>query len=731
MSKAKSSKKSGKGQGIVRIVLVLAAIAFFTYTSIVGLGPNGSGALDRIKLGLDLAGGVSITYQATDENVSATDMSDTQYKLLQRAQSYSNEAEVYPEGGNRINVDIPDVTDANAILADLGNPGSLVFKDEAGNTVLEGTDVAGAVGYINDKYTTAQDHYLVQLTLTDEGTRKFSEATAANIGKRISIIYDGKVVSDPVVQTAITQSTCEINGLGSYEEAARLATTIRIGALPLQLEEIRSTVVGAKLGEEAISTSLKAAVIGFILVAVFMIAVYGIMGVAADLALALYIGLVIFLLGAFEVTMTLPGIAGIILGIGMAVDANVIIFARIREELRAGKSVDGAIKGGFHKALSAIIDGNVTTLIAAAILFALAFGTIRGFAQTLAVGIVVSMFTALFVTRFALRGLYLLGAKNPKLYGFDPAKTKEPKIIDFIGKRKIFLAISIVVILAGLATIAFRGLNYSLEFSGGTSTSVTFSEEMTRERIDSELVPLVSGITGDNDIQYQQVLQTSEQQSAGEYQVVVRTRTLSVDERLAMQKALEEKYNIDAEKITAETIGAVVSGEMRRTAVISVIVATLAMLIYIWFRFKDIRFAASSVLALVHDVLVVLTFYAVLRWTVGNTFIACMLTIVGYSINATIVVFDRIRENLKLYPRDGLKEIVNRSVTQTLWRSVNSSLTTFIMVLMLFIFGVASIREFALPLMVGILCGTYSSVCMAGAMWYMMHKNGERIVKND
>ncbi len=721
MSKSYTGKKGQAGPGILKILIVLAAIAFFAYTSVVGLGANGAGSLSNVKLGLDLAGGVSITYQAVDEDVSAVDMSDTQYKLLQRAQSYSNEAEVYPEGGNRINVDIPDVTDANAILADLGNPGSLEFRDENGNVVLSGTDVAGAVGVINDKYTSARDHYLVQLTLNDEGVKKFSEATAANIGKPIHIVYDGQVVSSPIVQSAITQTTCEINGLESYEEADRLATTIRIGALPLQLEEIRSTVVGAKLGEEAIQTSLKAALIGFILLAVFMIAVYGVMGLAADMALALYVGLVIFLIGAFELTMTLPGIAGIILGIGMAVDANVIIFARIREELAAGKSVDGAMKAGFSKALSAIIDGNVTTLIAAAILFLLGFGTIRSFAQTLAIGIVVSMFTSLVVTRFALRGLYQLGLQSPKLYGYREAKAaKEKKPFDFVGKGKIFALISIVIIVAGLVTIAVRGLNYSLEFSGGTSTGVTFTEEMSRERIEGELIPLVSKITGDNDIQYQQVLQTSEQQSAGEYQVVVRTRTLSVDERLQMQKDLEEAFGIDAEKITAETIGAVVSGEMRRTAVVSVLLATLAMLIYIWFRFKDIRFGASSVLALIHDVLVVLTAYAVLRWTVGNTFIACMLTIVGYSINATIVVFDRIRENRKAEPRTDLREIVNRSITQTLWRSVNSSFTTFLMVFVLFIFGVTNIREFALPLMVGIVCGTYSSVCLAGNLWYLM-----------
>ena len=725
-SNSRNHKKGGAGQGIVRLIVAALAIAFFTYTAIFGLGAEGSGSINDIKLGLDLAGGVSITYETVEENPSATDMSDTRYKLLQRATSYSTEAEVYQEGSNRINVDIPDVTDANAILEDLGQPGTLSFQDSEGNELLTGTDVESATAYINQQATSDQDRYLVQLHFTEEGQSKFAEATRNNVGDVIYIIYDGEVVSSPVVQEEIDSDTCEINGLNSYEDAEQLATTIRIGSLPIELKEVRSNVVGARLGEEALTTSLRAGAIGFALVALFMVIVYLIPGLAAALALVLYVGIEIFLLSAFEITLTLPGIAGIILSIGMAVDANVIIFARIKEELKAGKNVEAAKKEGFSKALSAIIDGNVTTLIAAAVLWWRGSGTIRGFAQTLALGIIVSMFTALFITRFILNGLYQIGFKNSRFYGYNPAKPRrELKTIDFVGKKNICFVLSIAVIVIGFVFMGVNGskgnaLNYSLEFMGGTSTSVTFNQELSRQELDNEVVPLVSEVTGDNDIQYQQVMQTTEQQEAGEWQVIIRTRTLDMTEREELQNLLTDKYQIDADKITTETISATVSEGMRSDAIIAVVIATIAMLVYIWFRFKDIRFATSAVTALVHDVLVVLACYAAFRWTVGSTFIACMLTIVGYSINATIVIFDRIRENLKIKSEMDVREVVNLSITQTLGRSINTSLTTFITVFVLFLLGVTSIREFALPLMVGIVCGCYSSVCITGSLWYVM-----------
>ena len=698
--------RSSKGKGLIGLLILLIAVGLFGFL--------GYDTMDDIKLGLDLAGGVSITYQAVEEEPGQEEMSDTIYKLQQRVQNYSTEAEVYQEGNNRINIDIPGVSDANAILEELGKPGSLIFADENGQVLLTGDQVASAKAGVIDQGGGAKG-YIVSLTFTEEGSKAFADATAANVGKRIAIIYDGQIYSNPVVREAISGGQCQIDGMADYEEANDLAATIRIGSLSLELEELRSNVVGAKLGQEAISTSLKAGAVGFGIVVVFMIAAYLIPGVAASIALALYVGLIVILLSAFEVTLTLPGIAGIILSVGMAVDANVIIFTRIKVELGVGKTVHSAIKTGFNKALSAIVDGNITTLIAAAVLYFRGSGTVKGFATTLAIGIVLSMFTALFVTRGALMALYHLGFDQAKFYGIK----KDGRVWNFLGKKKLCFLISIVMVVAGWAAMGLnrtqtgKALNYGMDFTGGTSTNVTFNEDLSLEDISSKVVPVVSKITGDADVQTQKV--------AGTNEVIIKTKTLNVDQRQALEDAMVENFGVEAEKITAESISGAVSAEMKQDALWAVIVATILMLLYIWFRFKNIKFAASAILALVHDVLVVLTFYAVAKWSVGSTFIACMLTIVGYSINATIVIFDRIRENLAAgRNKETLEELVNKSITQTVTRSINTSLTTFIMVFVLYLMGVSSIREFGLPLMVGIVCGTYSSVCVTGALWYVM-----------
>ncbi|MBO4988664.1 MAG: protein translocase subunit SecD [Lachnospiraceae bacterium] len=705
-----------KKSGIISLIVIAVFLAAGIYTALFGLDENKTGSAYNIKQGLDLAGGVSITYQvAGDEEPSAEDMADTIYKLQKRVTSYSTESLVYQEGADRINIEIPGVSDANAILEELGKPGSLEFIDVNGNVVLNGTDIKNAQPMVG-KDSMGNSQYVVELVMTEEGTKKFAEATQAAVANHdiIYIVYDEEIVSAPSVQAAITDGYAIVEGMASYDEAELLASTIRIGGLKLELEELRSNVVGAQLGERAINTSIMAAAIGFAVIALFMIAVYLIPGLASVIALLVYVVLIVLLLNGFDITLTLPGIAGIILSIGMAVDANVIIFARIREEIATGKTVSSAIKIGFKKANSAIIDGNVTTLIAALVLGIIGTGAVKGFAQTLGLGIAVSMFTALVVTRIVLNAFYALGIRDEKYYG----TVKERKSINFLSRKGVFFAVSLACIIAGFVFMGVNKgtigdvLNYSLEFKGGTSTNVTFNENLSLEEIDLEVIPVVSDVIGGGAIQTQKVQGTNE--------VIIKTKTLDVSQREAVNQALEDKFAIDTEKITTETISSTVSNEMRSDAILAVVVATICMLIYIWFRFKDIRFAASSVLALVHDVLVVLAFYAIAKVSVGSTFIACMLTIVGYSINATIVIFDRVRENLSLAGfKEDLQTTVNKSINQTLSRSIFTSLTTFIMVAALYVFGVTSIREFALPIMVGIICGTYSSVCLTGAMWYV------------
>lgn len=704
-----------KNKAIAVVVVMALFLGLLTFTTAVGFGPTGTGSAKNIKTGLDLAGGVSITYQAVGEGTpSQEDMNDTVYKLQQRVDGYSTEAQVYQEGSDRINIEIPGVSDANQILEELGKPGSLEFRLADGTVVLEGSQVTSAEAKVQQNQMKNRE-YVVELILDDEGAKAFADATTANVGKTISIIYDGAVISAPRVNEAITDGRAIISGMADQNEASRLASSIRIGSLSLELTELRSNVVGAQLGEEAIKTSLMAGLIGLIIVILFMIAVYRIPGLVSGIALLIYTTLMLVMLNAFDITLTLPGIAGIILGIGMAVDANVIIYARIREEIAQGKSILNAIQTGFKKALSAIVDGNITTLIAAFVLGAMGTGSVKGFAYTLAMGIVLSMFTALVISRYLMLAFYSLFARDKKYYG----ETKERAPINFLSRKNLFFVISIVLILVGpvfMGIFSAKGdgaLNYSLEFKGGTSTNVTFNEDLSIGDIDSDVKPVVQEVTGDANIQTQKV--------SGTNQVIIKTRTLSLDERNKLNDLLAEKFGVDISLISAENISSTVSSEMRKDAVVAVVIATVCMLIYIWFRFKDIRFAASAVVALVHDVLVVLAFYALARVSVGNTFIACMLTIVGYSINATIVIFDRIRENLKVMGKnDSISDVVNLSITQTLTRSIYTSFTTFVMVAVLFVLGVASIREFALPLMVGVICGAYSSVCITGALWYVM-----------
>lgn len=735
-----------KSKGIISLILTAALIVLLGFTTVVGFGKGQTGAAKNIKLGLDLEGGVSITYQVKGDTPSKEDMSDTIYKLQKRVEQYSTEATVYQEGDNRISIEIPGVTDANEILSELGQPGSLYFikeKDsdgnpnygldtsghyvlaksmdelkEEGSVVLTGTDIKSAKSGSYQDSTTGANENVVQLSMTKEGTEKFAEATKAakEAKETIAIYYDGELISVPSVNAEITDGQAIIEGNMSYEEAEQLASTIRIGGLSVELEEIRSNVVGAQLGEEAISTSLMAGAIGLAIVFVFMCVVYLLPGLASSLALVIYTGLILVLLNAFDITLTLPGIAGIILGIGMAVDANVIIFARVKEELTAGKSVKSALNAGFHKAMSAILDGNITTLIAAAVLWLKGSGTVKGFAQTLALGIVVSMFTALVITRMIVYAFYAVGIRNTKLYG----RIKEERApIDFLGKRKIFFAVSVAVILVGFVFMGVNAgtgkgaLNYSLEFKGGTSTNVTFDKAYTLKEIDETMIPDLEKVTDDPNIQVQTV--------ANSNQVIFKTQTLDLEKREAFAKYMADEFGVEEKDITTENISSTVSSEMRVDAIIAVAIATVFMLLYIWLRFKDIRFATSAVVALIHDVLVVLAFYVIARISVGNTFIACMLTIVGYSINATIVIFDRIREEMKTKKRgEELDVLVNRCITRTLTRSIYTSLTTFVMVAVLFIMGVSSIKEFALPLMVGIICGAYSSVCITGALWYVM-----------
>lgn len=711
MASKRKKNSNPKRKAVLTILAIVIVAAVCLYTVLVGLGKKHLGSAQNIELGLDLAGGVSVTYEVNEENPSQTDMEDTRYKLQLRVQNYSTESEVYQEGANRITVEIPGATDANAILEELGKPGDLSFQTEDGTVVLTGANIKSAQAGTYDE--NGMDNYVVSLSMDEEGAQAFADATAENIGKPIYIYYDGEVVSAPTVQSAITNGECVIENMESYEAAEELASTIRIGALPLTLTEVQSNVVGARLGQDAIETSLFAGAIGIVVIFLFMTILYRIPGFLSGLALCGYVILNLLAINGFNATLTLPGIAGVILAIGMAVDANVIIFTRIKEEISAGKSVINAIEGGYQKALSAILDGNITTLIAAAVLWIKGSGTVKGFAQTLAIGIILSMFTALFITKKLMLSAYALGIRDEKFYG----RAKTFKVINYIKLSKFCMIASFIFIILGFVFLPINKsnigniLNYDLEFSGGTAITLTLDDTITDE-LDKQICNTVRDTVDAGTVQSQKV--------QGSNQLVVKTSELTLDERETLETTLKETYAIS--DYQTEQITGSVSSEMRQDAVVAVIIASICMLIYVAFRFKDMKFGFSAVLALLHDVLCVFTVYSVAKLSVGNTFIACMLTIFGYSINATIVIFDRIRENLRdnQLVKQGIDVVVNTSISQTLTRSINTSLTTFITIMILYIVGVASIKEFTLTLMCGVVFGAYSSVCITGALWYRM-----------
>lgn len=728
--------KKTKRKAVINLIIFFLLLAGGIYMAIAGVGQNESGKTANVPLGLDLQGGLSVTYEIQDEKPTSDEIKATVDKLQRRVDAYSSEGEVYQEGNDRITVEIPlntEKVDAHDVLDELGQPGQLLFLDsenytiwqqnqnngtnDAYEAVLTGSDIKNAQADVDDSGTVKD--YVVQLQFTDEGAQKFATATAANIGKPIYIIYDGAVASAPTVQSAITDGNAVINKISSYDEAESLASTIKIGALPLELKQIQYNIVGAKLGQKAVSTSLIAGAIGFGLVCILMIVLYRFPGFIASLALTGYVVLMLLILSIRHITLTLPGIAGIILSIGMAVDANVIIFTRIREEISAGSGVRAAVKAGFSKALSAILDGNITTLIATVVLMILGSGSIKGFAVTLMLGIVLSMFTALFVTKMLLNSFLELGVQNPKMYG----KAKEPKIHGYVKNFKICGVASLIVIIAGLAFLGVnhsrigKSLNYSLEFTGGTSTTATFAEDdvYTLERAESEVAPVIAETAGIDAGTIQ--IQTVE----GNNQVIFKTSELTEEQSAKIDDLLKSQFK--ATEVDNQSISSTISGEMKKDAIVAIAVSSVLMLLYIAFRFSDVKFGVSAVLALVHDVLVVFAAYSIGTLSVGNTFIACMLTIVGYSINATIIIFDRIRENMRTQDsKESLEELVNKSIGQTFTRTIYTSLTTFIMVFVLFVMGVTSLKEFTFTLMLGIVCGAYSSVCITGPLWYTMKK---------
>jgi SecD/SecF fusion protein len=726
--------------------------------------------ITNIRQGLDLMGGVSILYEADIANPTSEDMNAAQALMRGRLDRRGYmEADAVQEGLRQIRVDIPGVDDAEAAVAEIGATALLTFVDEGGidiltehfgmqfaneggrtflrpmlpldeSTVSKLADVAFLTGaYVSDARRTVNpdappaDRIGVSISFDAEGTRIFEQVTRANLGRSIFIFMDDELISNPMLRGVITDGSGVISGGGmTMESAQELATQIQQGSLPFGLEVISMNLIGARLGADALRTSMIAGAIGLFLVLLFMAIFYRTMGLCADLALIIYVAIVLFLISALGITLSLPGIAGLILSIGMATDANIVIFERIREEVASGKTLRSAMRTGYRRALPAIVDSNVTTLIAGGVLFWLGTGPIMGFAQMLIIGILVSMFTCLVVTRIiticlmdlgVVKASHFLSPKQKEALEAAKAAGKLEPEEDFtpqpiVQKRRLYFGFSAAILAIGFAFMLWHGFggtgffNLDVEFSGGTSFTVDIGQPFEN----AEIEEIVRNVTGESAPQVQPILGTNE--------VMIRTTQAEDDaeNRLQLIAALSERYALDPDDIQYAFVSPAVSAAMRRSAIMAIAIASIGMLIYISIRFRDFRTGASAVLAQLHDALVVLCIYAVLRIPLNYAFIAVMLTTLGYSINATIIIFDRIRENRARLPKASPSVLINTSVTQTLRRTLFSTLSSFIAVFMLYVIGVAAIRDFTLPIMVGLLFGAYSSVCLSGSAWYMMLK---------
>ncbi len=718
----------GKLKGFFAVLLIVIIVVGW-YAAIAGLGPV-KPLKDKMQLGLDIKGGVYVVLEAQD--VDKYDSEELR-QLMEQSQSVVTKRvdamglanpNVTIEGTKRLRIELPGAEDAEEAIEQIGKTAQLKFTLADQSFVMDGSNVKDAsMGTDQEK-----GGYVVNLEFDSEGAKAFEEATTkASSGQVTStypenegvldnavvILLDDEIISAPKCEQTISGSGCEIYGSFTKEEASNLAALIRGGSLPLEMKEVTSSVQTAQIGIDALEKSIKAGIIGIILVFLIMLIGYRLIGLVADIALSLYVLIVLAVMAFFGSVLNLPGIAGIILAIGMAVDSNVIIFSRIREEIMNGKSVRTATEQGFKRALGTVMDSQVTTLIAAVILYQIGTSSVKGFAFTLMLGIVVSIFTAVVVTQLYL-SLIARSEKfgKPEYFGIKKDGTATMQIkrqFNFIKNRKIFYIISACIIVIGLLTAGIRGFNQGIDFSGGTMFQIDMGKQVAEEQIQKVLSE--DGIEAD-------IVYSGDNNE----QAIIRTTTaLDNEQRIEVVNHLQEAFGFEDDDVLAmELFGPSVGKELTHNAIKAVLLATLGMLIYIRLRFSRWKFGAAAIVGLLHDVLCVLAFYAVFRITINNPFIAAILTVVGYSINDTIVTFDRIRENNRFMRKGGLREIVDKSVNQTLTRSIMTSLTTIAVMIPLLVLAGPSLREFVLPLMVGVIVGCYSSIFICSPVYYDM-----------
>jgi len=705
-------------------IFIVIAIGFGWFVTIVGVGPVGP-IQDRMNLGLDISGGVYVVMEAVTDATGAELrqlMEQTQVVIERRIDGDgSAEAVVTTEGDRRIRVEVPGAENPDELIELIGQTARLEFTLADGTLMLDGSYVRDASVSRGDMGVLA-----VALQFNSEGAALFAEATRmARYGGIVSaypgvpynsiiIWLDGDPISWPVPTGILTGGNVQITGGGaagfSHAEASTLAAQIRGGALPADLVEITASTRTATIGFDALERSIVAGVIGFALLFILMLVVYRVMGLAANIALSLYVMIVLWTIVLSNGVLTLPGIAGIILSVGMATDANVIIFGRIREEIIAGKSIRAAVQSGFRRAIGTVMDSQLTTIIAAIVLYFAGTSGVMGFARMLMIGIIVSLITAVLVTQ-----LYLIVFGESKAFAakkfFGIKENNEPTIgfkkeFKIVKNRKIFYIISLVFIIVGLTIGGVRGFNYGIDFTGGTMMQLDMGRQVT--------VAEVQSVGQRHGVNFEVVF-------AGEdnHQVIMRTMDfLDAERRMEIFASMSSQFGITEESILAmDVFGPAVSRELRQNAIMAILIASLGILIYIIIRFEW-KFGIATLVGIGHDVLFVLAFYALFQITINNPFIAGVLTVVGYSINDTIVIFDRVRENLGFMKKNKTEEIIDKSVNQVLGRSVMTAVSTIVVMLPLMLMTSPAISEFVLPLMVGVIVGTLSSIGVCSPVYY-------------
>ncbi len=566
---------------------------------------------------------------------------------------------------------------------------------------------------------------IVNFTTTSQGVRLFGRVTGANVDERMAIILDNQVYSAPTIRSKISQGSGIIEGTGTIDEAKDLAIVLRAGALPADVYIVEDRTVGPSLGRDSVEQGKNAAAIGLLIVIVFMVIYYGFSGLVADFALVLNLVFVMAILAAFQGTLTLPGIAGIILTIGMAVDANVLILERIREELRGGKTVRAAIENGYARAVQTIVDANVTTIITAIVLYQYGTGPIKGFALTLMIGIVSSMFTAIFVTR-TIYDAIISRQINPSL-NIGRLRVFGDTNIDFLGLRRGAFVLSIAFILVGIGSAVVKGgYNLGIDFAGGTLLELHFDPATSVGDIRQSLGDVR---VGDRSVD----LRNSEIKEFGSPNDIL-IRVEEEAEGTAIADAIKTRLKSDfagnIRDVTEwlrrqEAVGPKIGEELKTNAVYAILVSMILIIAYVWWRFRQIEFGVAAVIALFHDVMITLGIFSILDREISLAIVAALLTIVGYSLNDTIVVYDRIREDLKLYRREAFSTVINRAINECLNRTVLTSGTTMLVVLSLIFLGGEVIRDFAIALLIGIIVGTYSSAFVASPIVVEWHNRRE------